>query len=128
MMGNPGGENKEISNPTPGLYLLAAQDIFGLLELPQFRHMGVFISFYEIYCGKLHDLLNDRQEVHPREDNKKNVNIVGLSEKRVLNVHSLMQIIDFGNSVRTTGKDLSFGCVLNIIAAPRLYIGKHGLL
>lgn len=110
-MGNAGGDGKENSNPTPGLYLLAAQDIFALLEQPQFRHMGVFLSFYEIYCGKLHDLLNDRQEVHPREDNKKNVNIVGLSEKRVLNVHSLMQVIDFGNSVRTTGKLLLTLCL-----------------
>jgi len=49
-------------------------------------------------------LLNDRQLLHPREDAKQNVNIVGLSEKRILNVQSLMQIIDFGNSVRTTGK------------------------
>lgn len=101
-MGNA-GENQ---NPIPGLYLLAAQDIFALLDQQQFRHLSVFISFYEIYCGKLHDLLNERQEVFAREDNKKNVNIVGLTEKRVVNVHSLMQIIDFGNSVRMTGKFL----------------------
>jgi kinesin family protein 2/24 len=63
----------------------------------------VYISFYEIYCGKLHDLLNERQQLFAREDAKQNVNIVGLSEKRIINVHSLMQIIDFGNTVRTTG-------------------------
>lgn len=103
-MGNTAGDNKENQNPIPGLYLLASQDIFALLDQEQFQHLGVFISFYEIYCGKLHDLLNERQEVFAREDAKKNVNIVGLSEKRVMNVHSLMQIIDFGNSVRTTGK------------------------
>lgn len=102
MMGNP-GDNKENQGPIPGLYLLAAQDVFALLDQQQFRHLGVYISFYEIYCGKLHDLLNDRQEVFAREDSKKNVNIVGLAEKKVMNVHSLMQIIDFGNSVRTTG-------------------------
>lgn len=69
-----------------------------------FQHLQVYISFYEIYCTKLHDLLNDRQQLFAREDSKQKVNIVGLSEKRVLNVHSLMQIIDFGNSVRTTCK------------------------
>jgi len=89
-------------NTCPGLYLLAAQDIFALLEQPAFKHLGVYVSFYEIYCSKLHDLLNDRQLLHAREDAKQNVNIVGLSEKRVVNVQSLMQIIDFGNSVRTT--------------------------
>ena len=104
MMGDPGGENKENQNATPGLYLLAAQDIFNVLDnCTDFKSFGVYISFYEIYCGKLHDLLNDRQQLQVREDAKQNVNIVGLSEKRVLNVHSLMQIIDFGNAVRTTG-------------------------
>ena len=104
MMGDPGGENKENQNPTPGLYLLAAQDIFNIVDMSmEFKSLGVYISFYEIYCGKLHDLLNDRQQLQPREDAKQNVIIVGLSEKRVLNVHSLMQIIDFGNAVRTTG-------------------------
>ena len=103
-MGDPGGENKENQNSTPGLYLLAAQDIFNVVDnINDFKNFGVYISFYEIYCGKLHDLLNDRQQLQIREDAKQNVNIVGLSEKRVLNVHSLMQIIDFGNAVRTTG-------------------------
>jgi len=102
MMGEAGGESKETYYSIPGLYLLAAQDVFALLEQPSFQHLAVYISFYEIYCTKLHDLLNDRQQVFPREDAKQKVNIVGLSEKRVLNVHSLMQIIDFGNSARTT--------------------------
>jgi len=101
MMGDASPDNP--NSMTPGLYLLAAQDIFALLEQPAYQHLGVYISFYEIYCSKLHDLLNDRQLLHAREDAKQNVNIVGLSEKRVANVHSLMQIIDFGNSVRTTG-------------------------
>lgn len=63
----------------------------------------MWISFYEIYCGKLHDLLNERQQLFAREDAKQNVNIVGLQEKRVTNVHSLLQIIEFGSSVRVSG-------------------------
>ena len=109
MMGNSGGEAQ---SPTPGMYLLAAQDIFSLLELPQHRNMSIFVSFYEIYCTKLHDLLNDRQEVLPLEDSKKNIVIKGLCEKQVLNVHSLMQTITFGNSIRTTGSTSQSGLVL----------------
>jgi len=97
-----GDSDPEKSAQTPGLYLLAAQDIFALLEKPQYQHLSLHISFYEIYCSKLHDLLNERQLLHAREDAKQNVNIVGLSEKKVTNVASLMQVIDFGNSVRTT--------------------------
>jgi len=100
MMGDSTTDIQE--NTTPGLYLLAAQDIFALLEQPNYQNLSVYVSFYEIYCSKLHDLLNDRQQLHAREDAKQNVNIVGLSEKRITSVQSLMQIIDFGNSVRTT--------------------------
>lgn len=47
----------------PGLYLLASYDIFGFLETPQFEHLTITISFFEIYCGKLYDLLNDRNQL-----------------------------------------------------------------
>jgi len=49
----------------PGMYLLAANDIFNNLGQDT-RKVGV--SFYEIYCGKLLDLLNNKELVHPRED------------------------------------------------------------
>jgi kinesin family protein 2/24 len=39
-----------------GLYLLAAIDIFN--EIHQYPELEAWISFYEIYCGKLYDLLN----------------------------------------------------------------------
>lgn len=50
MMGEPG---------VPGLYALAAADIFRTIET-EFPEITVHISFYEIYCGKLRDLLNDK--------------------------------------------------------------------
>ena len=33
------------------------------------------------------------------------MNLVGISEKRIMNVHTLMQLIDFGLSVRASGKN-----------------------
>lgn len=60
----------------PGLYLLAAYDIIGTLQ--SYPELELFVSFYEIYCGKLFDLLNQRELVHCREDHKQKVNIVGL--------------------------------------------------
>ena len=68
----------------PGLYLLAAYDIVHLLQ--NYPHLELQVSFYEIYCGKLYDLLNNRELVHCREDHKQIVNIVGLSEFKVENV------------------------------------------
>ena len=62
-----------------GLYVMAAEDVFKLLSKSN-QGLKVYISFYEIYCGKLHDLLNDRQQLYAREDANQNVNIIGLKE------------------------------------------------
>lgn len=74
-----------------GLYLLAACDIFD--QTAQRNDLEVWVSFYEIYCGKLFDLLNNRNILVPREDAKNRVNIVGLSERKVTSVKNLMQAI-----------------------------------
>jgi len=88
---------------TPGIFLLAAQDIFRSISGKEHSHLGVFIAFYEIYCGKLFDLLNNRQILHARENAKSNVVIVGLQEHPVGNVQDLMEVIEFGLNSRTTG-------------------------
>jgi kinesin family protein 2/24 len=93
MMGN----KKQI----PGLYLLAAYDIFTLLQ--NYQGFSIWISFYEIYCGKLFDLLNERKILTAREDGKQNICITGLTEKNVPDLNILMQIIEYGLNSRTVG-------------------------
>ena len=56
------------SSTNPGLYLLSAFDIFNYLSQDEFSHLEIWVSFYEIYCGKLFDLLNDRNLLIVRED------------------------------------------------------------
>ena len=85
-----------------GLYVMAAEDVFKLLSKSN-QGLKVYISFYEIYCGKLHDLLNDRQQLYAREDANQNVNIIGLKEWSVGNVEDIMKVIEFGLSVRMVG-------------------------
>lgn len=48
----------------PGLYLLAAYDVIDLLN--QYSDLELYISFFEIYCGKLQDLLNNRSRLMQR--------------------------------------------------------------
>jgi kinesin family protein 2/24 len=67
MMGNYTG-NKDTD--TPGLYILCAYDIFSYLEQERYAGLEIWVSFYEIYCGKLFDLLNDKNILQPREDGK----------------------------------------------------------
>ncbi|CAG8624730.1 10550_t:CDS:2, partial [Acaulospora colombiana] len=86
-----------------GLYVLAARDIFNLLQRPEFNHLAAYIGFYEIYQGQLYDLLNERKKLFAREDGKKNVIISGLQEYTIDNVDALMQVFDYGNTVRSTG-------------------------
>eukprot|EP00667_Euglena_gracilis_P002823 EG_transcript_2827 len=92
MMGKPGGEN--------GIYVQACTDIFQRLEPTQ----KVMVSFFEIYGGKLFDLLNGRSKLCAREDGKQTVNIVGLTERHVRDVHSLCNLIDLGNEMRASGE------------------------
>lgn len=94
MMGSTDGKN-------PGQYLLAANDIIS--NLKNYPEMYLTISFYEIYCGKLFDLLQNRELVKCLEDAKQKVNIMGLTETPVDNVQQIMQVIGSGLDVRTSG-------------------------
>ena len=85
----------------PGLYLLAAYDIFTLLQ--NYKGYTIWVSFYEIYCGKLFDLLNERKILTAREDGKQNICIGGLTEKNAEDINILMQIIEYGLNCRTVG-------------------------
>jgi hypothetical protein len=63
------------------------------------------VSFFEIYCGRLFDLLNNRNELKLREDNKQNIHIVGLEEKAIFNPQEFMQVIYDGSNVRITSQN-----------------------
>jgi hypothetical protein len=91
-------------DPQHGLYIMAAKDIFEMLEDPSYRHLSASVGFYEIYQGKLYDLLNKRKQLIPREDGNNNVVIAGLLEYKINDLAQLLQIFDFGSQCRTTGK------------------------
>ncbi|XP_033750004.1 uncharacterized protein LOC117334470 [Pecten maximus] len=92
------------SRDVPGLYLLATHDIFSIIESKQYgSDLKVWVSFFEIYCGQLFDLLNKRNRLHAREDGSHHVCIAGLTETQVQNVAAIMQVLEYGNSVRSKG-------------------------
>ncbi|KAJ6415931.1 hypothetical protein OIU84_004676 [Salix udensis] len=63
----------------------------------------LFVSFFEIYGGKLFDLLSDRKKLCMREDGKQQVCIVGLQEYKVSDVETIKDLIEKGNASRSTG-------------------------
>ena len=88
-----------------GLYALAGYDIFQIKNNePKFKYFEIFVSFYEIYCDKLYDLLNNKNRLETREDYKHDINIVGLSEQKINSLEELMKIINLGSKQRTIGK------------------------
>lgn len=96
------------SDKNPGLYLLAANDLFGALATPAFAGLTALTSYFEIYCGKIFDLLNGRKLLSAREDAKQNIHIVNLRRVPVAGVNQLFELINCGNGVRvtsTTGKN-----------------------
>ena len=66
-----------VMQPLP---LRAAADILTLLADPKYSNLQLWISCFEIYSGKLYDLLNNRKRLEAREDGKKMVQVVGLKE------------------------------------------------
>ncbi|ORC84909.1 putative MCAK-like kinesin [Trypanosoma theileri] len=82
-----------------GIYLMAARDLYARLE----QGMSIVVSFFEIYGGKLFDLLNEREKLACREDSRGVINVCGLTEHRVDDTGHLMRVIDYGNSIRAAG-------------------------
>lgn len=106
MMGVPqNGSQNNSSSTNIGMYMLAGYDIFQILtNEDKFKDFKILVSFYEIYCDKLFDLLNKKNKLETREDKKHNINIVGLSENTVASLNELMSIINYGLKQRTVGK------------------------
>ena len=61
-----------------------------------------YVSFYEIYAGRLYDLLNNRNKVMALEDKNQKVQIYGLEEKKVDSPQEMQNVVDYANTMRTT--------------------------
>eukprot|EP00906_Rhabdomonas_costata_P019470 RCo028423 len=85
----------------PGLYLLAAKDLFGRVRGTTKK---IYVSFFEIYLGKLYDLLTDRTEVFAREDGNQKIHIRGLQEFAVADEADLMKVMEKGSALRSMGE------------------------
>ncbi|CAI7723786.1 kinesin-13, putative [Plasmodium vivax] len=89
---------------TPGIFQYAAEDIFSFLSLyDSDNSRGIFISFYEIYCGKLYDLLQKRKMVAALENGKKEVVVKDLKILRVFSKEELIAKMIDGVMLRKIG-------------------------
>merc|ERR1719460_1319560 len=98
-----GQERRDGGEAVRGMYAMAATDLFSRTEREGRRPIGVFVSFYEIYFGKLFDLLNERCLVHARANAKEQVVVMGLTEQRVASAAELLAVVRQGLQARQTG-------------------------
>ncbi|XP_042421053.1 kinesin-like protein KIN-13A [Zingiber officinale] len=100
--GQTGSGKTYTMQPLP---LRAAEDIVRLLGQPFYRNLRykLWLSYFEIYGGKLFDLLHDRRKLLMREDGRQQVCIVGLQEFEVSDVQVVKEFIEKGNATRSTG-------------------------
>ncbi|XP_064625717.1 kinesin-like protein KIF2A isoform X2 [Lineus longissimus] len=88
-----------------GIYALAARDIFKLIH-SKYKKADLIVgcSFFEIYSGKVFDLLNQKTKLRVLEDGKQQVQVVGLKEEGVTSAEDVLRLIQHGNNVRTSGQ------------------------
>eukprot|EP00794_Sanderia_malayensis_P007845 gene7845-8694_t len=96
----------DFSGKTQGIYGLAANDVFKLLKGPKHRSKDLLVSssFFEIYSGKVFDLLNKRKKLRVLEDGQGQVQVVDLQEITVHSVQDVIKLIERGMKVRTSGQ------------------------
>ncbi|XP_041956970.1 kinesin-like protein KIF2A isoform X2 [Alosa sapidissima] len=103
MGGDFSGKNQDCSK---GVYALAARDVFLMLKKPIYKKLDlqVYATFFEIYSGKVFDLLNRKAKLRVLEDGKQQVQVVGLQEREVRCTEDVLKLIEVGNSCRTSGQ------------------------
>ncbi|XP_056277053.1 kinesin-like protein KIF2C isoform X2 [Pseudoliparis swirei] len=93
-------------NSSKGIYAMAAQDVFTYLNHRKFAHLelSAYVSFFEIYNGKVYDLLNEKAKLRVLEDDRQQVQVVGLEEVYVSKAEEVIKMIQLGSACRTSGQ------------------------
>uniref|UniRef100_A0A8C8Z5V9 Kinesin-like protein n=1 Tax=Prolemur simus TaxID=1328070 RepID=A0A8C8Z5V9_PROSS len=87
-----------------GIYALVAQDVFLLLRNSTYEKLDlkVYGTFFEIYGGKVYDLLNWKKKLQVLEDGNQQIQVVGLQEQEVCCVEEVLKLVKIGSSCRTS--------------------------
>lgn len=98
--------NGKAQDANKGIYAMAARDVFRYIKMPAHRqkNLTVSASYFEIYSGKVFDLLNAKAKLRVLEDGRQQVQVVGLTERPVGSMEDVLQLIQSGNNIRTSGQ------------------------
>ncbi|NXH68352.1 KIF2C protein, partial [Hydrobates tethys] len=124
-------------NASKGIYAFASQDVFLLLNQPRYRSqdLEVYVTFFEIYNGKVFDLLNKKAKLRVLEDGKQQVQVVGLQERQVSCAEDVIRMIEMGSACRTSGQTFanasssrSHACFQILLRQRGKLLGKFSLV
>uniref|UniRef100_A0A8C6S1K7 Kinesin-like protein n=1 Tax=Nannospalax galili TaxID=1026970 RepID=A0A8C6S1K7_NANGA len=124
-------------NASKGIYAMASRDVFLLKNQSRYRNLDleVYVTFFEIYNGKLFDLLNKKAKLRVLEDSKQQVQVVGLQEHLVNSAEDVIKMINMGSACRTSGQTFansnssrSHACFQILLRAKGRLYGKFSLV
>ncbi|XP_052033079.1 kinesin-like protein KIF2C isoform X2 [Apodemus sylvaticus] len=124
-------------NASKGIYAMASRDVFLLKNQPRYRNLNleVYVTFFEIYNGKVFDLLNKKAKLRVLEDSKQQVQVVGLQEYPVTCADDVIKMINMGSACRTSGQTFansnssrSHACFQILLRAKGRLHGKFSLV
>ncbi|XP_069837311.1 kinesin-like protein KIF2C isoform X4 [Dendropsophus ebraccatus] len=117
-------------NVTKGIYAFASRDVFVLLSQPRYQDLDleVYVTFFEIYNGKVFDLLNKKAKLRVLEDAKQEVQVVGLVEKEVTCAEDVFKMIEIGSACRTSGQTFANSSSSRSHACLQIILRRRGRL
>jgi len=80
----------------------AVQELYDLASVHAGGAVTFYMSFFEIYGGKVMDLLNGKKKLQILEDKFQRIQVQGLEEKEARTSQDMLDIINYGHSIRTT--------------------------
>nr|prf mitotic centromere-associated kinesin [Cricetulus griseus] len=110
---------------------------FLLKSQPRYRNLNleVYVTFFEIYNGKVFDLLNKKAKLRVLEDSKQQVQVVGLQEYLVNCADDVIKMLNMGSACRTSGQTFansnssrSHACFQILLRAKGRLHGKFSLV
>lgn len=84
-----------------GIQNYAIESLFKTVNQSEKKYQ-FYISFFEIYGGRLFDLLNNKNKLQVLEDKNQKIQIFGLEEMEARDSNEMWKIIELANSIRTT--------------------------
>ncbi|CAB1326210.1 unnamed protein product [Coregonus sp. 'balchen'] len=114
-------------NSAKGIYAMAAQDVFALLKQRRYSSLDLcpYVTFFEIYNSMVFDLLNKKAKLRVLEDEKQQVQVVGLQEMYVSCAEDVIKMIEMGTNANSSRSH----AILQVILRRRKQVhGKFSLV